>query len=83
MHKKVIGKTSLTYVFANNFFWVHFFTTFSTESKSAWNSAFFDTHIEIFNENFVWLLLALFLYFDYKFAKNGSKKQKMLFINVA
>ncbi len=28
------------HVFANNFFWVHFFTTFSTESKSAWNSAF-------------------------------------------
>ncbi len=35
--------------FANNFFWVHFCKTFSTDSKSAWNSAFFDTHIEFFN----------------------------------
>ena len=29
--------------FAYNFFCVQFFTTFSTDSKSAWNSAFFDT----------------------------------------
>jgi hypothetical protein len=45
--KKVISKTSLTnmskseksaffsHVFANNFFLVHFFKTFSTDSKSA------------------------------------------------
>jgi hypothetical protein len=31
------------HVFANNFFLVHFFKTFSTDLKSAWNSAFFDT----------------------------------------
>ncbi len=55
--KKVISKTSLTNmskseknaffhgVFASYFF-VHFFKTFSVDSKSAWNSAFFDTHIE-------------------------------------
>jgi hypothetical protein len=53
-HKKVISKTSLTnmskseksaffrHVFANNFFLVHFFKTFSTDSKLALNSAFFD-----------------------------------------
>jgi hypothetical protein len=45
--KKVIRKTSLTnmsksektayfrHVFASNFFWVHFFKPFSTDSKSA------------------------------------------------
>ncbi len=32
--------------FAYNFFCVHFFTTFSTDSKSAWNSAFFDTFFD-------------------------------------
>ncbi len=32
--------------FAYNFFVVHFFTTFSTDSKSAWNSAFLDTFFD-------------------------------------
>ncbi len=49
------------HVFANNFFCVHFFNTFSTDSKSAWNSAFFDTHLGFFREKkFLLLLLALF-----------------------
>jgi hypothetical protein len=55
--KKVKSKTSLTnmtkseisaffrHVFANNFFLGHFFKTFSTDSKSAWNSAFFYTFL--------------------------------------
>ncbi len=34
------------HVFANNFFGA-FFQTFFNNSKSAWNSAFFDTHIEL------------------------------------
>ncbi len=63
MHtKKVISKTSLTnmrkseksaffrHVFANNFFLVHFFKTFSTDSKSAWNSAFFDTSFDFLSK---------------------------------
>ncbi len=62
MHtKKVIGKTRLAnmtkseksayfrHIFANNFLCVHLFKTFSTDSKSAWNSAFCDTRIEFFN----------------------------------
>ena len=66
MHqKKVISKTSLTtmskseksaffrHVFANNFFMVHFFKTFSTDSKSAWNSAFFDTFFDFFKKIFL------------------------------
>ncbi len=52
-HKKITSKTSLTnmskseksayfrYVFANNFLWVHFFKTFSTDSKSVWNKNLF------------------------------------------
>ncbi len=64
MHqKKVTSKTSLTnmskseksayfrHVFAYTFFWVHFFKNFSTDSKSAWNFAFFDTHIEFKKKN--------------------------------
>ncbi len=55
-YKKVISKTvtekcpffTFTHVrqifFAYNFFLVHFFTTFSTDSKSAWNPAFFDIY---------------------------------------
>ena len=64
MHtQKVISKNvteictffTFTYVrqtcFACNFFCA-FFTTFSTDSKSAWNSAFFDTQIEFCNTKF-------------------------------
>jgi hypothetical protein len=35
------------HVFANNFFLVNFFKTFSTDSKSDWNSAFFDTFFNL------------------------------------
>ncbi len=37
----------------NNFFFVHFFKTFSTDSKSAWNSAFFDTFFDLKKKNFL------------------------------
>jgi hypothetical protein len=92
MHqKKVTSKTSLTniskseksayfrHIFANNFFWVHFFKPFSTDSKSALNSAFFDTQIEFLYKNFFLLLFALFVHFDCKCAGNGSKKWKIFF----
>ncbi len=51
---------------------------FSTDSKSAWNSALFDTHIEFFNKKFFLLLLALFVNFDCKCA--GNKKTENLFL---
>jgi hypothetical protein len=66
--KKVISKKSLTnmskkwkraffrHIFANIFLMVHFFKGFSTDSKSAWNSAFYDTHLEILNKNFFALI---------------------------
>ncbi len=62
--KKVISKTSLTnmskseksaffrHVFANNFFFGTFFKTFSTDSKSAWNFAFFDTFFDFVKKIF-------------------------------
>jgi hypothetical protein len=64
MHKKVISKTSLTNMIKSKkmhisvtflliTFLVHFFKTFSTDSKSALNSAFFDTYIEFLNKNFL------------------------------
>ncbi len=40
------------HVFANNIFLLHFFKTFSMDSKSALNSAFFDTHIEFLKKTF-------------------------------
>ncbi len=51
------------HVFANNFFWVHFFKTFSMDSKSAWDSAFFDTHIEFLNNIFFALISTFCLTF--------------------
>ncbi len=88
MHqKKVISKTSLTnmsksekstyfrHVFANNFFFVNFFKTFLTDSKSAWNSAFFDTHIEFLKEKNFFALISTFFYFDCK----RLKKRKIFF----
>ncbi len=57
-------------------FFVHFFKTFATDSKSVWNSTFFDTHIKFFNKIFFLLLLALFLNFDCTCAGNGSKNRQ-------
>ncbi len=63
-----------------NFICVHFFKPFSTDSKSAWNSAFFDAHIEFFFKKFFALtVLALFVNFDCTCAGNGSKKRKIFF----
>ncbi len=62
--KKVISKIGLTdmskseksayfrHIFANNFF-VHFFNTFLTDSKSAWNSAFFIPILNFWIKNLV------------------------------
>jgi hypothetical protein len=55
-----------------------FLKTFSTDSKSAGISAFFDTHIEFFNKKNVMLLLALFVNFDCTCAGDGSKKENLI-----
>ncbi len=92
MHqKKVTSKTSLTnmsiseksanfrHVFANNFFWVHLFKTFSTDSKSAWNSAFFDTHIEFFYQK-VFALISTFCTLWLQMRRKRLKKTENLFL---
>ncbi len=94
--KKVISKNvteicnffTFTHVhqtcFACNFFWRLFFTTFSTDSKSAWNSAFFDIFFYFFEKKkFLGVILALFANFEAKCAKNGWKNQKTYFVNVS
>ncbi len=72
------GLFSVTFLLIT-FFMVYFFKTISTDSKSAWNSAFFDTHIEFFHKKISLFLLALFVNFDCKCAGNGSKKRKIFF----
>jgi hypothetical protein len=61
---------------------VHFLTTFSTDSKSAWNSAFFDTFFDFFQKN-VLGHISIFSKFEAKRAKNGSKYQKTYLVNVS
>ncbi len=69
--------------FAYNLFLVHFFTTFSTYSKSAWNSAFFDTFFDLKKKKKFKVILVLFSNFEAKCARNGSKNQKTYLINVS
>jgi hypothetical protein len=42
----------------------------------------FYTHIDFFQKNNFWVILALFKNFEAKRAKNGSKNQKTYFVNV-
>ncbi len=59
-------------------FWVHFFKTFSTDSKSAWNSAFFDTHIEFFNKNFFLAFISTFCTLWLQMRRKRLKKTENL-----
>jgi hypothetical protein len=54
-------------------FLVHFFKTFSTDMKSAWNYAFFDTFCLNF---FLYVILVLFSNFAAKTRKKGAKNQE-------
>jgi hypothetical protein len=63
------------HVFANNFLCVYFFKTFSTDSKSALNSAFFDTQIEFCNKECL-----LFLYTLIANAQETAQKTENLFL---
>ncbi len=66
--------------FASKFLCVHLLTTFSTDSKSTWNSAFFDT---IFSTKFFKGHISTFSNFEAKRAKNGSKNQETYLVNVS
>jgi hypothetical protein len=93
--KKVISKNvtekctffTFTHVrqtcFAYNFFLVHFLTTFSTDSKSAWNSAFCDTFF-LFKKKKIFLgHISPFFKLYCKCAGHGSKNQKTYLVNVS
>ncbi len=95
-HKKVISKTSLTnmskskksaffrHVFANNFFLVHLFKTFSTDSKSAWNSAFFDTFFDFFKKKFFFCHISTFFELWLQMRRKRLKKtENLFFMNVS
>jgi hypothetical protein len=64
--------------FAYNFFLVHFFTTFSTDSKSAFLTPFL-----IFAKKFFKGHISTFSNFEAKRARNGSKNQKTYLVNVS
>jgi hypothetical protein len=66
----------------SHFRYVNFFATFSTDSKSASNSAFFDTHIENIWIKYFEFIFALYANIEAKRAPNGSKNRKTYFINV-
>jgi hypothetical protein len=70
--------------FAYNFFLAHFFTTFSTDSKFQREILRFLTPFSIFSKIiFFKVILVLFLNFEAKRARNGSKNQKMYLVNVS
>ncbi len=82
MHQKVICNTSLTNMskseksaYCRHVFLIDFVKTFSTELKSALNSAFIDTHIE-FLKKITLLLLAFFktLYANAHQTAQGNRK---------
>ncbi len=91
--KKVIGlrtfvrsierwkSTTFLHFHANNFF-VGFFTTFSKDSKSASNSAFFGTQIEIIWKNYLLGHISLFCTLWSRARTKRPKKRKNLFSNV-
>ncbi len=67
------------HVFANNYFLVHFFKPFSTDSKSVWNSAFFDTHIEFLKKKNVVALISTFLKLWLQMCRKRLKKQNLFY----
>ncbi len=90
LQKNVTSKTSLTniskseksayflHVFANNFIWVPFFKTFSTDSKSAWNSAFFIPKLNFLMNFFYTLTLFCTLWLQMR--RKRLKKRKIFFL---
>jgi hypothetical protein len=64
------------------FFCVHFLKLFSTDSKSAWNSAFFDTQIE-FSRKFYLLFLHFFKTLIANAQETTQKNGKSFFMNVS
>ncbi len=68
------------HIFDNNFFMVYFFKTFSTDSKSVWNSAFFDTQIEFFQKIFFCFFISTFCKLWLQMRRKRLKKTENLFL---
>ncbi len=91
-NKKVTSKTSSTNMSKSEkvhisvtfllitFFGCIFLKTFSTDSKSAWNSAIFDTHIEFFNKTNFFALISTFCTLWLQMRRKRVKKTKKLFL---
>ncbi len=67
-------------VFANNFFLVHFFKTFSTDSKSAWNFAFFDTFFDFVTQKIFLGHICTFFELWLQMRRKRLKKMENLFL---
>ncbi len=88
--KKLLAKTwqknalfSLLLMFVKlvlliTFFWCIFFPTFSTDSKSVWNSAFFDTFFD-FSKNFFLGHISTFFELWLQMRRKRLKKSKNVF----
>jgi hypothetical protein len=61
-------------IFANNFFLKFFCKTCSTDLKSAWNSAFFDTFLDFFNRNLFLGHISWSIFFITKIIKRTTIK---------
>jgi hypothetical protein len=59
---------------------VHFFKPFSTDSKSAWNSAFFYTHIEFLKKKNFLALISTFLKLWLQMRRKRLKKTENLIL---
>ncbi len=93
--KKLLAKTwrkyalfSLLLMFVKlvlliTFFLVHFFTTFSTDSKPAWNSAFFDTFFDFFKKIFFKGHVSTFFKLWSQTCKKRLKKSKKVLVFVS
>ncbi len=90
--KKVTIKTSLTNMCKSEkvhisvkfllitFLGFIFSKLFSADLKSAWNSAFFDTHIEFFNKKIVFALISFFCTLWLQMRRKRQKKTENLFL---
>ncbi len=87
--KKIVSEKIqfLTFVTVCNSFRLfldELFCIFSTDSNSASNFAFSDTHCDLFwQTKYFQLILALFANFRPQRGRNGSKKQKTYFLNMS
>ncbi len=69
------------HIFANNFFLVHFIKTFSTDSKSAGNSAFFDTFFDFVKKKKIFLgHISTFFELWMQMRRKRLKKTENLFL---